>query len=566
VLNEQQTINNKQTKVMNRKFLTMIAIAATLMIAAQESAEAQVTVGSDAPPHIDALLDLKQLPDSTATKGLLLPRVRLRSMDAPFPMSRHTQGMVVYNLTDSADVKPGYYFNDGEKWHKATFNADTAAHSGSASPWRVAGTTTPATDNLQDIYQMGRVSVGYDGAPDPSAVFTVSADNKGVLLPKVQLSSSHDVTTIPDPAVGLLVYNEGTPTFPVQGYLYWNGSEWMAFTTNATMLPDARLACATAYLDPEQAFNIGVPILPGSVMRVPYTNGNGGMFRGVTLTSFGNPGITATLNNGRFENGSGYLAFVLEGTPSPFQIPPYGIRFDLTPFYDANPSITRVCTQVVVGLELKAELVSVALIDNLKFTNEAGVWGYGAQMTTPDGKFSVRCFIVSRDWDNDAENFGTNNWRGMNLQIRNNMNYDVSIAGNYRWEYQGMSGGSATNLLGLQPHKWSGNNDQNSTRQVWANWLDGDVTNNTANNPDDNRDRSARFIYWGNPGIYADGTPERRVYSWTVNDGAQSKISYMLTFSSAALTPSVPANNVSCPGGICLDTKVFMKIDQITAP
>lgn len=43
--------------------------------------------------------------------------------------------------------------------------------------------------------------------PNTSAILDVTSANKGVLLPRVQLTSTTDATTIPTPANGLMVYN-----------------------------------------------------------------------------------------------------------------------------------------------------------------------------------------------------------------------------------------------------------------------------------------------------------------------------------------------------------------------
>lgn len=61
------------------------------------------------------------------------------------------------------------------------------------------------------------------------------------MLPKVALVSRTDVTTVENPAVGLLVYNtqnSGTGNMAVQKdhYYYWNGVEW----TNISNLTQVR--------------------------------------------------------------------------------------------------------------------------------------------------------------------------------------------------------------------------------------------------------------------------------------------------------------------------------------
>ncbi len=72
----------------------------------------QVTIGSGIAPASDALLDLKEFADGKSTKGLLLPRVNLLSYVSPSPLSRHVEGMMVYNNTSDK----GICVNDGIKW------------------------------------------------------------------------------------------------------------------------------------------------------------------------------------------------------------------------------------------------------------------------------------------------------------------------------------------------------------------------------------------------------------------------------------------------------------------
>jgi hypothetical protein len=77
--------------------------------------------------------------------------------------------------------------------------------------------------------------VGMTGnSPDKSAALDLNATNKGLLMPRVNLTSISDVTTIPSPATGLQVFNiasAGTaPNNVTPGNYYWNGTKWVKFT------------------------------------------------------------------------------------------------------------------------------------------------------------------------------------------------------------------------------------------------------------------------------------------------------------------------------------------------
>lgn len=72
------------------------------------------------------------------------------------------------------------------------------------------------------------------GTKDPNAgsMLDIVSSNKGILIPRVSLTATTDVTTItPSATLGLLVFNiatEGTgETAVTEGFYYWNGSIWV---------------------------------------------------------------------------------------------------------------------------------------------------------------------------------------------------------------------------------------------------------------------------------------------------------------------------------------------------
>jgi len=92
-----------------------------------------------------------------------------------------------------------------------------------------------------------QVAINSTGAnPDASAGLDVSFTNKGVLIPRIALTSATDNTTISSPATSLLVYNTGTGGLSPAGYYYWNGSQWVQFGlanhTHATLSQGAGIA------------------------------------------------------------------------------------------------------------------------------------------------------------------------------------------------------------------------------------------------------------------------------------------------------------------------------------
>ncbi|MEN2402990.1 hypothetical protein GKZ90_0024605 [Flavobacterium sp. MC2016-06] len=64
--------------------------------------------------------------------------------------------------------------------------------------------------------------------PDKSAVLDLGVDNKGLLLPRLSLTSLTDKTSIngSNPATGLMVFNTNSTLTNGIGFYYWDGSIW----------------------------------------------------------------------------------------------------------------------------------------------------------------------------------------------------------------------------------------------------------------------------------------------------------------------------------------------------
>jgi hypothetical protein len=81
---------------------------------------AQIKVGDNSSTfNPSSILELE-----STNKGLLLPRLNLVSTTSFQPLLSHVAGMMVYNLATVNDVTPGYYINDGTKWHSITKTID----------------------------------------------------------------------------------------------------------------------------------------------------------------------------------------------------------------------------------------------------------------------------------------------------------------------------------------------------------------------------------------------------------------------------------------------------------
>ncbi|MCG2419016.1 hypothetical protein K8089_08265 [Aequorivita sp. F47161] len=62
--------------------------------------------------------------------------------------------------------------------------------------------------------------------PDPSSVLDITSSEKGMLLPRVNLTRTTSSSPINSPASSLLVYNTATTNDVSPGFYYWTGSLW----------------------------------------------------------------------------------------------------------------------------------------------------------------------------------------------------------------------------------------------------------------------------------------------------------------------------------------------------
>jgi hypothetical protein len=162
-----------------------------------------------------------------------------------------------------------------------------------------------------------QVTIGSGIEPDDCALLDLKqqadgTSKRGFLGPRVALAGITDVLTIPNPAIGLLVYNTGTGGLGYPGYVFWNGREGRAFN-NLSMEEGAigSITCNGVSLTPS-VYKAGEPY--EGIMIVPYTGSNGGMYPAQTIGPVN--GLTATLAHGNFSVGAGNLAYTITGTPT----------------------------------------------------------------------------------------------------------------------------------------------------------------------------------------------------------------------------------------------------------
>jgi len=166
------------------------------------------------------------------------------------------------------------------------------------------GLTSPALAQNVSISPTGN-------APDNSAALDIrDYTDKGVLIPRIALTSNTDVTTISSPALSLLVYNTGTGGLTPAGYYYWDGSRWVRLVTMGGSPSDAWLTLGNA------GTNSGLNFIGTTDNRSLRFRTNN--VHRMVIDSTGNVGIGTTAPNRKLELVSDFGGLSFEaGTGSP---------------------------------------------------------------------------------------------------------------------------------------------------------------------------------------------------------------------------------------------------------
>ena len=218
----------------NIRLLSIIIIYMTI-ISAQVFAQ-NLGIGPDTfDPDASAGVEMR-----FTNKGLLIPRVALTSTSSASPITSPATSLLIYNTATAGDVTPGYYYWNGSKWMRLLAIDDKPAWLLSGNAATTPGTnfigTTDAKDlvfktnsaEIMRITSAGNVGIGPDiFDPDASAGVEMRFSNKGLLIPRVALTSTSSPSPITSPANSLLIYNTATTGDVTPGYYYWTGSKWM---------------------------------------------------------------------------------------------------------------------------------------------------------------------------------------------------------------------------------------------------------------------------------------------------------------------------------------------------
>ena len=545
-------------------FACLLCLYFTLQGIVNMSAQVSIGGNSNQPkvPEAFSILELISVP-TVKVGGLRLPQLTeadktsiSTQIDA---RASEAKGLFIYNST-----KDCIEYWDGAKWVNPKGDEVTL-------PWQKAGSTEPSSKVLvtDSIYHNGSVVIGDVTKADDSAILDVKAGNRGVLLPRVALKGIDDTETIDNPAKGLLVYNTGAiSTFSTEGYMFWNGTNWMLISNTLAIPASAILNCSAAQMAPSVQIVADKAISAGTVMQIPYTGSNGGFYQGVTITSSNGGGnITAKLPDGVLSPGNGFLNFAIEGTPTLDQQAPNGIKFNLSDLYSTNGGMRGIedCNEAVIGAIVEAAVevaaymgTMVYVTDNTpndsqtmpninanNFTSWIANTNYGTscwafQGNTPDGNFSIRVRVPG-----NPDTVGPGG--PINIQIRNNTGTPGALS-------SGRSANDAIHVIFNGNTEWGNGIIGNSGHielpsKVWGGPQgDNGISSFTRNG------------WWGNGGIYdaaADG-PEHRRHTWIPVGDDNYKVAYealvMCAIDSKSASPVKPSK-----------VKVYIKITQVTA-
>lgn len=123
-----------------------------------------------------------------------------------------------------------------------------------------------------------QVKVGANpGTINPSAALEIESTNKGFLPPRVALTGTADVATIPSPAAGLMVFNttaagSGATGVEANRLYFWDGLQWVKSTveTNSSTVRTSLYAYKYFTIDASAPTN-SVTTVGNISIRWPYT-------------------------------------------------------------------------------------------------------------------------------------------------------------------------------------------------------------------------------------------------------------------------------------------------------
>ena len=90
---------------------------------------------------------------------------------------------------------------------------------------------------LISLHHLSAQNVGI-GTNNPNAKLDITSSDDGLLIPRVSLTGTTDITTVPNRTTSELIYNTASANDVTSGYYYWNGSSWERLLIGADAVDD----------------------------------------------------------------------------------------------------------------------------------------------------------------------------------------------------------------------------------------------------------------------------------------------------------------------------------------
>ncbi|MGB1295910.1 MAG: hypothetical protein ACPG6V_10540 [Flavobacteriales bacterium] len=144
---------------------------------------------------------------------------------------------------------------------------------------------------LLSIETFCQVGIGTT-TPNSSSILDIDSDEKGILIPRVELINVDDPNPIANPTESLLVYNNGNHI--PKGFYYWIQNKWVAMYSESNVKTTSVQTSSKTINDAYQNIEINAGV-GTHIMRIKYADGDIQVF---TLNIGINSGQVFYLNTG----------------------------------------------------------------------------------------------------------------------------------------------------------------------------------------------------------------------------------------------------------------------------
>lgn len=406
---------------------------------------------------------------------------------------------------------------------------------------------------------------------------------KGIAFPRVKLTHTHQLypmysnntdyqinkKRIDANHKGLMVYNVGNENTFAEGVYFWSGSQWMTLESNVSIPPAiTSLICSNTTFDRQ---TLKENEYFETYARVPYHGGNGGVYlQGPEISSTGVTGLKAQLQEGKLANGAGELVYRIWGTPN--KSTPNTAIFDISfpTGFDSNNNPTYAKCVIELGNTSYAKIETVSVVGPLVYTEDNNVPGFGREITSPDGKWSMRVFVPKggvnyKNYGGSGTSVDDNDqFEDCDIQLRpNNIASDKKImfTVSVLWKggyYEAHTTG-VLNIPASSSNNWGGTTASIGDATDIDKWYKLHPTTTKSKN------NEYYHIGWHNTNVFQSDTPENRIYTWTeIGEdivGQKKRSVYTVTFMmGVAKNPEneVDENNAAY-------STVYLKMEQTTS-